>query len=120
MNSAALQMIEVLRVSWATLGASAFDPDRRVLKFPSWLPGWWRSFPPQLPGESSQERSRDETQRAPGKPGILEGGFRESKAVQLRIGFNRLHAAVIPPTETPSVPDSVRDIASWSDERKAI
>ena len=45
------------------------------------------------------------------------GGFRESKAIQLRVDLNRLHATIIPSrVEAPSVLDPVRDITSWPDD----
>ena len=75
---------------------SLVRPDRRILKLPHLLPRRWRSLPLELPCESSRKRSGDDTQGVPGKLGILLGGFRESKAVQLRVDLNRLHAIIIP------------------------
>jgi len=75
---------------------SLVRPDRRILKLPRLLPRRWRSLPLELPCESSRKRSGDDTQGVPGKLGILLGGFRESKAVQLRVDLNRLHAIIIP------------------------
>jgi hypothetical protein len=63
-------------------------PDRRVLKLPSLLPRWWRPFPLELPCEPSGKRSSDYGQGAFGELGILLGGFRESKVVQLRIDLD--------------------------------
>src|SRR2546430_112647 len=89
-------------------------PDRRVLKLPRLLPGWWRSLPLYLPCESSRKRSCDDTQGMPGELGILLGGFCESKAVQLRVDLNRLHADIIScRVETPPAPEPVRDMTSW-------
>jgi hypothetical protein len=49
--------------------------------------------------------------------GILLGGFRESKAVQLRVDLNRLHATIIASrVEAPSLSDPVRDNTSWQDD----
>ena len=75
---------------------SLVRPDRRILKLSRLLPRRWRSLPLELPCESSRKRSGDDTQGVPGKLGILLGGFRESKAVQLRVDLNRLHAIIIP------------------------
>jgi len=55
-----------------------------------------------------------------GELGILLGGFRESKAVQLRVDLNRLHATIIPSrVEAPSLPDTVRDVTSWGQTTEA-
>ena len=71
-------------------------PNCRILKLPRLLTGWWCSLPLKLPGESSQKRSCDDAQGVLGELGILLGGFRESKTVQLRVDLNRLHATIIP------------------------
>ena len=60
------------------------------------LPSWWRSFPLELPGESSRKRSCDDAQGVLGELGVLLCSFRESKAVQLRVDLKRLHAIIIP------------------------
>jgi hypothetical protein len=74
------------------------------LKLPSLLPRWWCSLPLELPGESSRKRSCDDAQGVLGELRILLGGFRESKAVQLRVDLNRLHATIIPSwVEAPSL-----------------
>src|SRR5216683_968120 len=59
--------------------------DRRILKFPRLLSGWWRSVPLELPGESFEKRSCQNTQGLPGELGILLCGFGESQTVQLGI-----------------------------------
>ena len=69
-------------------------PDRRVLKFPRLLSRRCHALPFELPGESSRKRSCDDAQGVLGELGILLGGFRESKAVQLRVDLNRLHAII--------------------------
>jgi len=56
----------------------------------------------------------DDTQGVPGKLGILLGGFRESKAVQLRVDLNRRHVDIIPSL----VRERVRDNTSWLDDVK--
>jgi len=66
------------------------------LKLPRLLTGWWCSLPLKLPGESSRKRSGDDAQGVLGELGILLGGFRESKAIQLWVDLNRLHATIIP------------------------
>ena len=92
-------------------------PNRRVLKLPRLLTAWWRSVPLKLPGESCRKRSCNDAQGVLGELGILLGGFRESKAVQLRVDLNRLHATIIPScVEAPSLPDTVRDATSWPDD----
>ena len=90
-------LLSLLVLHYSMIFASLFVcPDRRVLKLPRLLPGWWRSVPLELPGESSRKRSCDDTQGMPGELGILLGRFGESKAVQLRVDLNRLHEAIIP------------------------
>src|SRR2546423_363758 len=69
--------------------------DRRVLKLPSLLPWWGRSLPLELPSESSRKRSCDDAHGVPDELGILFGGFRERKPIQLRVDVNRLHATII-------------------------
>src|SRR5229473_237985 len=71
-------------------------PNCRILKLPRLLTGWWSSLPLKLQGESSRKRSCDDAQGVLGELGILLGGFRESKTVQLRVDLNRLHATIIP------------------------
>ena len=71
-------------------------PNRCVLKLPRLLTEWWWSFPLKLPGESCRKRSCNDAQGLLGELGILLYGFRESKAVQLRVDLNRLHATIIP------------------------
>ncbi len=92
-------------------------PNRRVLKLPRLLTGWWCSLPLKLPGESCRKRSCNDAQGVLGELGILSGGLRESKAVQLRVDLNRLHATIIASrVEAPSLPDTVRDVTSWPDD----
>jgi hypothetical protein len=94
-------------------------PNRRVLKLPRLLTGWWCSLPLKLPGESCRKRSCNDAQGVLGELGILLGGFRESEAVQLRVDLNRLHATIIPSrVEAPSLPDTVRDVTSVARRRK--
>src|SRR5260370_28301508 len=69
--------------------------DRRILKFPRLLSGWWRSVPLELPGESFEKRSCQNTQGLPGELGILLCGFGESQTVQLGIDLNRRHTDII-------------------------
>jgi hypothetical protein len=92
-------------------------PNRRVLKLPRLLTGWWCSLPLKLPGESGRKRSCNDAQGLLGELGILLGGFRESKAVQLRVDLDRLHGTIIASrVEAPSLPDPVRDVTSWPDD----
>ena len=86
--------------------------DRRVLKLPRLLTGWWRSPPLKLPGESSRKRSGDDAQGLLGEFGILLGGLRESKAAQFRVDLNRLHAIIIPlRVGVPSAGPSLRHVS---------
>jgi hypothetical protein len=85
-------------------------PNRRVLKLPRLLTGWRCSLPLKLPGESRRKRSRNDAQGVLGELGIVLGGFRESKAVQLRVDLNRLHATII--VEALSLPHPPRDFTS--------
>ena len=86
-------------------------PNRRVLKLPRLLTGWWCFLPLKLPGESRRKRSCNDAQGVLGELGILLGGFRESKAVQLRVDLNRLHATIIASrVEAPSLPGPLRDV----------
>ena len=91
-------------------------PDRRVLKLPRLLPGRWRFLPLELPGESSQERSCDDSQGTPGELGMLLGRFGESKAVQLRVDLNRRHVDIIP-SRMVSAAGTSRDIGLTSEIR---
>jgi hypothetical protein len=75
---------------------SFVSPNRRVLKLPRLLTGWWCSLPLKLPGESCRKRSCNDAQGVLGEFGILLGSFSESEAVQLRVDLNRLHATIIP------------------------
>ena len=92
-------------------------PNRRVLKLPRLLTGWWCSLPLKLPGESSRKRSCDDAQGVLGELGILLGGFRESKTVQFGVDLNRLHVTIIPVMSGgPSLPDALREqiaVVTW-------
>lgn len=71
-------------------------PDRCVLKLPRLLPGWRRALPHELPRESLRKRPCENVRGQTSELGILFGGFGESKAIQLRVDFNRVHAGIIP------------------------
>ena len=53
-------------------------------------------MPLHLPSESAEKWARHNPQGVPAELGILLGGFCKSEAVQLRVDFDRLHAAMIP------------------------
>jgi len=84
--------------------------DRRVLKLPRLLTSRWCSPPLKLPGESPRKGPGDDAHGVLGEFGISLGGLLESKAVQLRVDLNRLHANIIPSrVRAASPPYPVRD-----------
>ena len=76
-------------------GQPLVGPDRRVLKLPGALSGWRGFLPLHLPCESFEKRAGNDGKSQSCELGILLGGFRKSKLIQLRVDLNR-HCAIIP------------------------
>ena len=74
---------------------SLVRPDRCVLKLPRLLLGWRRALPHELPRESLRKRSCDDVRGMRSELGIQFSGFCDSKAIQLGVDFDRLHATII-------------------------